>query len=268
MENEDKKNLIIFAVIVVALIIAGAVLYFNKTGGSNNNSNNGQTNNTNKDNQINYKNKLLSMIDDYNLYFAVDYPIKKVSEIENQELIQFAIKMYDKQNNSSIYDKPIEDKLLDEIISEYFGNQVKINHEDYRCLTDNDVLFKYENNKYSYNEDHLGHGVSVLSDIKTYYIDDSVNDNEITINTHILYGQFSGFDMPSNYYKSYDDSFNEENEVAKVECEKNDSADLYKCDAVDYESIKEELPVTSFKFIKNGNNYELKSVEIITNSDN
>lgn len=208
--------------------------------------------------------ELMTKIKTYNKYISSNYPIKNISDFSKDKLFDFSIKIMINEDNSTDGDNISADKL-DEIITKYFGNSIKLEHKDILCSNDNEILYNYnkENKTYSINYNHPGHGGGAIGrDGYEHYIEGSIsNETDIVISTKNLYsGYCSDICGPiDSYYKNFEDSVSGENPVIK----KDNVNDDYLVTENDYDSIKDSIPITTYKFIKDKNgNYYLVSVSI------
>ena len=189
--------------------------------------------------------------------FAKYYPLSDLSKIDNQELLLFAIRKAD--TGDEIGKKDVED-----VISKYFGNSVKVVHEDIKCPSSfhDQKLYLYEDGEYELNNYHGGHGGPGFVSASPFYVSSEKDGNIINVNYKILYSNVCNDTCILNaYYRTYEDSINSNNPVLEGDNSSDDpgvnlTEDLYK-------SVEEKIPVTSFKFEKTKNNtYNLKSVSI------
>lgn len=189
--------------------------------------------------------KLTENINDY-FFFAESFSIDDVKDIDNQTLLRFAIAKRDIQED-------ITKQQLDEVITKYFGTKVTLTHEDVICTIDNNVLYKYDeaSGKYSPYGTH-GHGGGGYYSGEVHLISGKVEDKTYTLKTRIMYNNYCSDTCSfNNYYKSVEDAKDGKNPIINTETENKS-----------YEDVKNLLPVTTYTFIKEDNNYTLKSIKI------
>lgn len=190
---------------------------------------------------------ILKQIDMYNQVFKSSYPIQDVNKIDNQLKLQFGILALTKTENIKNYYK-IED--IKEMYHHYFVPGFEAIYENIACSAKDDDLYElnHETKTYSLAGVH-NHGVSSM-DTDTYFISGEIKKNQYIINTHILYSNYcsEACNPDGGYYKNYDD------------CIKGNDPVMYK--KSHYDDIKEELPITTFTFVKDKSYYRLKNVSI------
>lgn len=191
--------------------------------------------------------QIMDQIDMYNNVFKSIYPIENISTIDNQLKLQFgvyALKEIEKINN---YYK-IDD--IKEMYNNYFINGFKAIYENIECPSKDGNLYILNNDNKTYIvDDSHGHGKSTM-DTNTYYLSSKIDNNKYIINTHILYSNYCTDTCNPNggYYKTYSECIKGEKPVAYTEKE--------------YDTISEELPITTFTFIKEKSLFKLQSVKI------
>ena len=99
--------------------------------------------------------------------FAKYYPLSDLSKIDNQELLLFAIRKIGL--NEEIKKDEIESE-----IEKYFGDSIKVKHEDIDCPSKSDShdeeLYFYEDGVYKMNENHGGHGGPGFISAAPFYV--------------------------------------------------------------------------------------------------
>lgn len=192
--------------------------------------------------------EILKQIDMYNYIFSEEYPINDVNQLDNQLKLRFGV--YALNSNENIDNYYSEDDL-DDIYKNYFSDGFKVIYEDIKCPSKDGVLYTLNNDTKTYvKEEKHEHGTSSI-DIDTYYVSDTIKGNQYIIDTNILYSNYCNeVCSPDNsgYYTSYSDAV------------KGGEPVIYKRN--EYNDIKENLPITTFTFIKNKSHYKLKSVQI------
>lgn len=189
--------------------------------------------------------QMLSQIDLYNEVFYESYPIQNVDKIDNQFKLQFALRALKKDENINNYYK-IED--MKEIYQRYFKKGFQAIYENIKCPVGSHLMYQLEEGTYT-NQDEA-HG-AVNLDIDTYFKSGKIENQKYIIDTHILYSNYCADiceNLFSGYYKTYQEAKEKKNPVIARKSE--------------YHEIEEELPITTFTFIKNRNYFQLEKVEI------
>ena len=122
------------------------------------------------------------------------------------------------------------------------------------------MLYRYDSAKREYFfQDIHGHGGAGIYPAEIYYLDGQKKDEVYTVRVNVLYGDYCyGTCGPvTGYYKSAIDSRNGENPVL------GGFGDYYEITEKEYQSVKDNLPVTTFTFIRDKDgNYGLESVTV------
>lgn len=195
-----------------------------------------------------------NQIKEYTSAFADSYPIDEETPLENQKALNFALV------KRGTLGENIMESDIEKILENYFGKDHSYRHEDIDCFIGDGVLYQYNSAKREYIfQDTHGHGGPGTFTAQIYYIDGTVKDNQYTVNVHILYGDYCGGVCGPilSYYKTAEDSMNGENPVL------GPYEDYHTITNEEYESVKANLPITTFSFEKDeDNNYGLKAVEL------
>lgn len=217
------------------------------------------------------KEKFMDMVLEYNKFFVDYYPFTDSSKISNQELLNFGIAKVKNGN----YEVSASAEEVEKNIYKYFGNKIKVTHEDVNCEMAHEAtesaLYKYDSSskRYYNNPEHPGHGGvrDTFAQIQAYYVSGTEKDDVYTIKTKLLYGdRISGGTLspcvPQAYYKSQEDAKNKVNPIigdpASTVCEAPVTVS-----AADYERVKDQIPTTTFTFKKDSfGNYGLIKVTI------
>ena len=193
--------------------------------------------------------------------FSSYFPIEDVSKIDNQLLLRFAQQMI-----LDSYSNGFTKEDIEAVINNYFGNSVKVTHENIKCeatweqngKTHPDLFLYDGNGKYTYNSEHGGHGIGGVF-LKSKYISTEKNNNKIMINY-----KFIGFYHSDIWGGETEDDYIDV--IYKSEMPKNKRDDTGNCidekgnhiqciDPFDY------VPTTSFTYEKDSNGtYNLKSI--------
>ena len=258
MKKKSHKGLIIFIILLI-LIILGLVGYicydkfFTKEPEVKEEKKEEKTTSELSFSEIA---EVSELVQELSNNFGEYYPIKNVDEIDNEDLLSFALFKIG-------FKEEIKKSEVEDVIKKYFGN-VNLKHEDIECAMEhenNKELYFYKDDKYVQNEKHGGHGGSGGISAASFYVSGEVDKNIVTANYKILYSNFCGDTcMLNKYYRTYNDSLNDKNPVL----EGDDSSDDPGVNLTEslYKSVEEKVPVTTFTFEKTDDGYILKSVKI------
>lgn len=197
--------------------------------------------------------QILSQIKDYTPSLASYFPIDETHPLSNQDVLNFAlVKIGTLRDN-------IMESDIEKILQTYFGKKHPYQHEDINCFAGDGVLYKYNSAKreYIFQNTH-GHGGQGSYAAEIFYIDGTADQNKYTVNVHILYGDYCGgvCGPTLSYYKTREDSMNSQNPILGPYEEPHTITNE------EYDTIKENLPITTFIFEKDeDNNYGLKAVK-------
>ncbi len=192
---------------------------------------------------------------EYSKYYSEDY-IDGFNTIKKEKVLYYAVM----KNIGNITD-PVKSSDVHEYIKEYFGEKYSIKDQDIYCNIDNEVLFKYKDGIYQFNNEYY-HDHDGANNYKVYrnnyvkLLSSKYSKSDIIIKANILYGTSCiSVCGPNNaYYKSPGD---EEPIIGDA-----DSSKDYEVSEKDYEAVKNKLPVYTFRFKKNSNGsyylYDLK----------
>ena len=204
---------------------------------------------------------ILSKLEVYNQKFSNSYPISDFksfsNNMSNQDKLNFLVSNI---SNHSFGEKFNKNDLVG-VSSKYFNDDFKFDDESLSCFVDGcETLINYnkQTGVYTYNENHPGHGGESYYRDTIHFIDGFYDEvsKEYIINTQILYGDIC--DVCGPLQEVYD-SNSRDNVVYDYVKEGADGIDMD--DA--YESSKDKLPITVFKFVKNSSDeIVLKSVTI------
>lgn len=192
--------------------------------------------------------QMLFQIELYNEVFKSEYPILDINKIENQLKLQFGILALKRDENINNYYK-IED--LKEMYHNYFISGFQAIYEDIECHVGDDALYKLNNESKTYTfVDTHEHGGGPSMDTDMYFVSSKIEGDHYIINMHILYSNYCNDTCGpfSGYYSSYQDCIDSKNLVMDTKSQ--------------YHEIKDDLPITTFTFIKDSNHFLLESVEI------
>lgn len=198
---------------------------------------------------------LLDQIKKYNLSFASSYPITDLKPLNNQSALMFALKMTTK-TGQDLMESDIEKELR-----KYFGKDHPYVHEDIECFLEDGPLYKYNRTKNIYLYQYIhAHGELGFYPSELYFVSGVVKNNKnFQIKVKILYADYcSGTCGPiQGYYASISEAENKNEYILEP------YIDFHNLTEVQYQTIQEKVPTTTFNFEKdNEGNYGLKSVII------
>ena len=188
--------------------------------------------------------------------FAQYYPLTDFSKLDNQELLNWALERIG-------FKEIITEKEMEDEIKGYFGNQVKIKHEDIECPTSDDQpLYLYEDGGYVPNPNHFGHGVTTPPQAAVFYVSGEKEGKTITANYKILYSNTcSDTCFLSSYYKSYEDAVKGINALLEGDPDSPEGPGVNLTEEL-FKTVEVRVPVTTFKVEKTDKGYILRSVEV------
>ena len=251
-KKKSNKGVIVIIILIIALLgISGYIIYDKAI-------NKEESGKEKKEPEIKEvteeKNTLLEQINVYTPYFADNYPITEKSTLDNQKVLYFASMQLENKFSDFM------ESDLEKVLEKYFGDNHSYVHEDIQCFLGDGVLYRYDSAKREYFfQDIHGHGGAGIYPAEIYYLDGQKKDEVYTVRVNILYGDYCyGTCGPvTGYYKSAIDSRNGENPVL------GGSGNYYEITEKEYQSVKDNLPVTTFTFIRDKDgNYGLESVTV------
>ncbi len=262
VEKESKLGIIILVIIFLGIIGCGGYFGYNYYLSYKENKEKEQEevieNEQTKERELTVteSKKYLEIIDTLNGAFSDNF-FEEEGKITNQQYLNFAYWKLIGQN------KTVTAENMKDILKIYFGNDNEIYLDDVVCGNDNRSFAKYdkENDRYvNGDHDEFGHGGGGVHRIYTNYVTSVVSDDVITVTVKNIFAPYcSDICGPADaYYATYNDAKNEENEILKgYEDEHNGVKDE------DYEKIKEKIPNTIYKFVKDSNdNFYFDSVSV------
>ena len=189
-----------------------------------------------------------------NPYFSQYYPVNNLSAmVDNQELLLFVTRQLGFSRESFTASE------VEEIVKKYFGNTLKVNHENILCSIDKEPYYIYDSSTSTYTKapmDLYSHGHDGLGYMSVIYsfVSGKVKDEKtVEINSHLLYEGYRGstWGPTTAYYSNYSDCKNYTNPVYEAE---NKDEDIEFTDQL-YQSIKDKFPITTYTFEKNSEGY-------------
>lgn len=262
-ERKSKKLIIIIVVLIICLLGSISYIIYDKVFVKEQVEENKKVQETKEKETIENKvralteeeqQQILAQIKDYTVSLATSFPIDKDHPLSNQDALNFAlVKLGTLRNN-------IMESDIEKILQTYFGKNHPYKHEDINCFAGDGILYKYNSAKREYIfQDTHGHGGQGSYSAEVFYIDGIVDKNKYTVNVHILYGDYCGgvCGPTLSYYKTKKDSMNSQNPIL------GPYEEPHAITNEEYDTIKENLPTTTFIFEKDeDNNYGLKVVKI------
>ena len=180
----------------------------------------------------------------YNSYLSEKYSISDIDKLDNQIILNFAVKNIENATNG------FSKRQVNNVIKKYFGNELKYKNEDINCYKNDGVLYKYnkKTKTYTFTGAHE-HEPEGMDQSKSYYLDGSYDktDSIYLINTKVLYGSHTN-DVSGPVTVFYKDSGNKDR-IYEVDANNvNDWIQNFNSDKYDevYEKVKDELPVTTY----------------------
>lgn len=261
-ERKNKKLIIIIIVLLICLLGSISYIIYDKFFVKEEIVTKEKSKEENKEQSIENKvrtltqteqQQILLQIKDYTQSLASSFPIDETHPLSNQDVLNFAlVKIGTLRDN-------IMESDIEKILQTYFGKNHPYQHEDINCFAGDGILYKYNSAKreYIFQNTH-GHGGQGSYTSEIFYIDGTVDQNKYTVNVHILYGDYCGgvCGPTLSYYRTKEDSMNNENPIL------GPYEEPHIITAEEYDTIKENLPTTTFIFEKDqDNNYGLKVVK-------
>lgn len=155
---------------------------------------------------------------------------------------------------------------MTKVMNDYFGPDAKVTFEDYICPDEGkngEVLYKYneKNGKYTYNENHGGHGGT--SSYIIYDIEDvTKKDQDIIVRYKLAFSNIYDIGLPSAFFRSYSDASKYQNPIIE-NISKYCSEETYECDDKKIiEDYKDKFKTYEYVFSYEGENLYLKGYEI------
>lgn len=199
MNKYEKNNVVIVVLVTLLLLAVGAVVYFMYFYIEPE---------ANKDKVVGYVTITNQTIIDNIKTDLSDKPLYLIAKLE-RDIINFNLDLTNTEkvdlaynlvsNKEYIYDNGINIRQIDSKFQDIFKDTITFDKDNIICSCD-EVLFIYNNeeDKYIYNEKHLGHGTSPKED--NYYskiIDVKSNEKKYIVTMVNLWY------MPSTYYDEY-----------------------------------------------------------------
>ena len=189
------------------------------------------------------------MIKELTNSFIQYYPIEDLSKasIKNQDYLSFALSKMDRR-------KSFTENDIETVLKKYFGNTVKVKHENIICEVDNEPYYIYKDGVYTFNDD-FPHGHEGAWGYNLFIQFDSVQfeNNSMTLNYKIMYGYPVPYYFASVYYSGYKDK--------KVVMELKDEIGVELPNSHLLDESFQKTGITSFTYeIDSNGSYRLKSV--------
>ena len=267
--NTTTQNtvLLVLAVILLIIIMLLTVILFmmSSQDGVKTNTNNITEKEENKDiskdntqntssvetEELEITNREIEQLTDF---FIRHFPINDITkaDIENQELLSFVMEIFWSEEGDIA--ESFTGEEVEAVIKKYFGNSVKVRHENIICQLDKKPLFIYKDGVYTSNLNEHGHEGRFPFALYTKFISAQKENNLLTLNYKIMYGYPVAYYMASTYYSGYQDK--------KVVMQlKDDGMGVESpTDQLLEESFKKTV-ITSFTYeIDSNGTYNLKSI--------
>ena len=201
---------------------------------------------------------LLDQITAYTTYFADSYPITEETPLDNWEALTFATMQLESRFSDFM------ESDLEKVLEQYFGKNHPYIHEDINCFAGDGVLYKYDSAKrtYTYQDIHA-HGGRTTFRPTIYILEGTVKDNTTyEVTTQILYANNAG-DTVGPRERYYITANRNQTAEDYEDCILGPYGVEHEVTEEEYQSIKDQIPITTFTFEKDeDNNYGLKSVTI------
>lgn len=189
----------------------------------------------------------------YNNIFHENYLISNKKEITNDEYLTFAYRML-------LGKETITVENIEKVLHEYFGKNIKFEHDNIKCFAGEEVYEYSKENGYTEKE-HYGHGGPGALKTEIFYVSSEVRGNKVKFVTKNVYEDICGEICGPNkaYYASVDDAKSQTNPILKA-AEYQESVEIAQYNK---EFILSKVPETTYNFIIEDNgNYYLDSVNI------
>lgn len=213
-----------------------------------------------------------NIIDEYNLSVISSFE-KNIDDFNMIDMNEKILMGFEKAKKDTI--DPISNGVLVSDIEEYFKNNFKStiywDKEDIYCYTCGEYIYLFDvtQNKYVYNEKHLGHGLSFIDNYYTK-ITDIKKRNETYVVTMVNLWHYSSDvnDIITTAYSSYSDALNNKNELFKIDLNNaNDQIDMGIYDKVinefenNFSKYENKMHKYIYTFEKQNNKYLLVSMK-------
>ena len=200
-----------------------------------------------------------AIIEYFNNHYGNQYPLE-ISSFSNKNILWTSFSIGNVKKIITYRDSFSKD-LMKNMVQYVYGADVSYTDEDIPCPVGDGVLYRFNDNQYSFAADVLhGHGGEGSFQSKFYFLKGFRDDdnNTMEIQGKVLYGNYCGSTCGPimNFYK---------------EANLNPSKGLYDTDGeydqedfdVAYQKFKDQLPVTTFTFKKDSvGGYGLKKITL------
>lgn len=259
MGKNNKLYVIIVILIAIICLLVGFIIGGNVLRGDTNNDNGISENEKTVTLTESEGKELFEKVSVYNDYFLQDYSVNGIKSAINNNILYFLTEQLDGFGVDGR--KTFTPNDLKKVADEYLVDDINVTYTDIfipsadRSIIGEHVIYKLgSDSKYTYVPQPIG--VPGYFIMEEYYIDGYYNQtkDEYIINTKLLYNQWC-VDVCGPHPNYYSD-----NELKNV---------VYTTDNIFiefddvYNQVKDKLPVTSYKFVKNDSgNYVLSSVTV------
>ena len=268
MEEKKKSNkglIIIIIILVIALLATSGYIIYDKVIKKEEVTEENKTQEEEQEQQPVTRNIteeeqtiLLDQMTAYTTYFADSYPITEETPLDNWEALTFATT----QLQTTFSDFMESD--LEKVLEQYFGKNHPYIHEDINCFAGDGVLYKYDSAKRTYTyQDMHAHGGRTTFRPNGYILEGTVEDDTTyEVTTQILYANNAG-DTTGPRERYYITANRNPTAEEYEDCILGPYGVEHEVTEEEYQSIKDQIPITTFTFEKDeDNNYGLKSVTI------
>ena len=255
---KNKKIIVAICIALVAICIVVLVCYcmgvFSKDNKAVENTNNVEVLEENieeltGEEEIN----VIDIVNNLSVYLGDSFPIQSVDEIDNQKLLLYGYFNSDKSSSTISKDD------MENIIHSLLGNDYVVKHENIICPDDHKVLYYYQDGIYSPSTEHGGHSAKSVH-VFAKIIHSEIKNDVLEAQFKIIYSNIcNGTCLLTKYYKSYSDSKGAINPILQGDSN-SDNPSVILTDEL-FETIQDQVPVTTFRFKKVGDQYSLLSVQ-------
>lgn len=217
MKKNNGLIIAILSLIFILLIVGGVIIYYKHTEKDNILKDPKVEDSFQKD--VNTKlsieeiDELMDAIDNLSRLDKYNQKELKLSDIDNQMKLDIAL-ILATTDEYKLYDESYTLGDINRISNKYFGSNIET--ENFMCDYDDKVMYKYDESskKYIYDENHLGHGVTIIDTVNLYF-DSSKDGDTYTITVKKAFGD-DDYSVSKNFYASYEDAVMRTNSVFYV----------------------------------------------------
>lgn len=269
MNSYKKNNVVIVILVSLFLIVAAALVYFFYFLDYPEKEEDKKESIYIKITDENVINELENTINNNMLYLLLSYDkgIDNTNAIEESKKMELAIKSVIKD----IEDPYIEGINID-LIEIYFKNTFKTtmywDKDNVICeCGENLYLYDKDNNKYIYNNEHLGHGMIEVLPYYSKVIDAKKKNDTYVITLSYVWNMYSEvYGYTKTGYVSFNDALSNTNTLFDIEVPEeitDDNIDRYAISEIEnnYELYKDKLHKVTYVFEKNNDKFLLVNLK-------